>query len=220
MADLLCTQADVGKGTIGPPRTIRQGLSVSFELNPEGSAYFSSDASRFIYPTYRKYREICVHCLETSSWEERVFQLDGYRLDISTSRGYYYEWKLNAKGTQAYLLGEKKEKEKDVGVLLELNLESGLKREFPGKGWRLSLSADEKTTVMLAGNNQSERIMVVALNFVDLKTRVEAQVLRKFDKNGRGFPERFVRLNAEQFAVAMSGQNGSLVFIDLDKEGK
>ena len=46
------------------------------------------------------------------------------------------------------------------------------------------------------------------------------KVVRKFDKNDRGDPKRFVCLNAERFAVAMDDQKGSLVFIDLDKEGK
>ena len=72
---------------------------------------------------------------------------------------------------------------------------------------------------MLAGDNRSKRIMIVALNFVERKTQAEVQVLRKFDQNGRGSPERFVWLKAERFAVAMDDQKGSLVFIDLDKEG-
>ena len=46
------------------------------------------------------------------------------------------------------------------------------------------------------------------------------KVIRKFDKSDRGSPKRFVCLNAELFAVAMDDQKGSLVFIDLDKEGK
>mgnify|MGYP000559377793 FL=1 len=45
-ADLLCTEVDVNRGAIGIPRTIRQGLSVYYELSPQGSAYFSSDASQ------------------------------------------------------------------------------------------------------------------------------------------------------------------------------
>ena len=52
LADLLCTEVDVAGGAIGLPRTIRHGVSVSSELSPGGSAYFSSDASRFVYPTW------------------------------------------------------------------------------------------------------------------------------------------------------------------------
>lgn len=219
-ADLLCTEVGVGKGMIGLPRMIRQGLSVYYELSPQGSAHFSSDASRFIYPVYRKYMENIAYCVNTQNWEEQAFQLDGYRLDISDVRGDYYGWELNAKGTKAYLLGEKKEKEKSVGVVLELDLETGRRRELPGKGGRLLLSSDEKIIVMLAGDNRSKRIMIVALNFVERKTQAEVQVLRKFDQNGRGSPERFVWLKAERFAVAMDDQKGSLVFIDLDKEDK
>ena len=104
--------------------------------------------------------------------------------------------------------------------MLELDLKTGRRRELPGKGWRLLPLSNEETIVVLAGDNRSKRIMIIALNFVDLKTQVETKVLRKFDKNDRGFPERFVCLNAELFAVAMDDQRGSLAFIDLDKEGK
>ena len=48
-ADLLCTEVEVNQGAIGQPRTIRQELPVNSDLSPEGCAYFSSDASRFIY---------------------------------------------------------------------------------------------------------------------------------------------------------------------------
>ena len=222
LADLLCTEVAVAGGEIGLPRTIRQGLSVSFELSPEGSAYFSSDASRFVYPTDNAQTiSVCkwVHSVDTKTWEERMFQLDGYRLD-SYWGVRYYGWKLNAEGTRAYLLGEKKEKGKDVGVLLELDLGTGLKREFAGKGGRLLLSSDEKTIVMLAGDNQSQRIMIVALNFLDRKTQAEVQVLRKFDKDDRGSPRRFVWLKTELFAVAMDDQRGTLAFIDLEREDK
>lgn len=219
-ADLLCTEVVVTGGAIGIPRTIRQGLSVYYELSPQGSAYFSSDASRFIYPKFHEYMKNRAYSVDTRNWEEREFQLDGYRLDISDVRGDYYGWKLNAKGTKAYLLGEKREKEKSVGVVLELDLKTGRRRELPGKGWRLLPLSNEETIVVLAGDNRSKRIMIIALNFVVLKTQVETKVLRKFDNSYRGFPERFVCLNAELFAVAMDDQRGSLAFIDLDKEGK
>ena len=219
-ADLLCTEVNVNRGAIGIPRTIHQELSVDSDLSSEGCAYFSSDASHFIYPEYHEYMKNRAYSVDTRNWEEREFQLDGYRLDISDVRGDYYGWKLNAKGTKAYLLGEKREKEKSVGVVLELDLKTGRRRELPGKGWRLLPLSNEETIVVLAGDNWSKRIMIIALNFVDLKTQVETKVLRKFDNSYRGFPERFVCLNAELFAVAMDDQRGSLAFIDLDKEGK
>ena len=218
-ADLLCTEVDVNRGAIGLPRTIHQELSVDSDLSSEGCAYFSSDASHFIYPEYHEYMKNRAYSVDTRNWEERVFQLDGYRLDISDVRGDYYGWKLNAKGTKAYLLGEKREKEKSVGVVLELDLETGRRRELPGKGWRLLPLSNEETIVVLAGD-WTERTRLVILNFLDIETRTEMKVIRKFDKNDRGSPERFVCLNAELFAVAMDDQKGSLVFIDLDKEGK
>nr|WP_314719233.1 hypothetical protein [uncultured Fretibacterium sp.] len=104
--ELLCTEMAVNQGAIGQPRTIRQGLSVYHELSPEGCAYFSSDASRFIYPTYRYYMEFkWLHLVDVQTWKEREFQLDGYRLDTGHWLGHY-EWRLNANGTKAYLLVE------------------------------------------------------------------------------------------------------------------
>ena len=138
------------------PRTIHQELSVYYELSPEGSAYFSSDSSRFVYPTNNG-QSISVfkwvHSVDTRTWEERVFQLDGYFLKSWIGKSYF-EWKLNTKGTKAYLLGEREEKEKSVGVLLELELDlkTGVKRDFPKKGNHLLLSLDERRIVMLAGD--------------------------------------------------------------------
>lgn len=221
-ADLLCTEVDVNRGAIGLPRTIHQGLSVVSDLSPEGCAYFSSDASRFIYPTHYQDKGPVVvkwvHLVDTKTWEERVFQLDGYFLKSWIGKSYF-EWKLNTKGTKAYLLGEREEKEKSVGVLLALDLKTGVKRDFPKKGKRLLLLPDERRVVTLAGD-WTERTMLVVLNFLDIETRAEMKVIRKFDKSDRGSPKRFVCLNAELFAVAMDDQKGSLVFIDLDKEGK
>ena len=220
-ADLLCTEVDVNRGAIGLPRTIHQGLSVYSELSPEGSAYFSSDSSRFVYPTNNG-QSISVfkwvHSVDTRTWEERVFQLDGYFLKSSIGKSYF-EWKLNTKGTKAYLLGEREEKEKSVGVLLALDLKTGVKRDFPKKGKRLLLLPDERRVVTLAGD-WTERTRLVILNLLDIETRAEMKVIRKFDKSDRGSPKRFACLNAELFAVAMDDQKGSLVFIDLDKEGK
>ena len=221
-ADLLCTEVDVNRGAIGLPRTIRQGLSVVSDLSPEGCAYFSSDASRFIYPTHYQDKGPVVvkwvHLVDTKTWEERVFQLDGYFLKSWIGKSYF-EWKLNTKGTKAYLLGEREEKEKSVGVLLALDLKTGVKRDFPKKGKRLLLLPDERRVVTLAGD-WTERTRLVILNFLDIETRAEMKVIRKFDKSDRGSPKRFVCLNAELFAVAMDDQKGSLAFIDLDKEGK
>ena len=221
-ADLLCTEVDVNRGAIGLPRTIHQGLSVVSDLSPEGCTYFSSDASRFIYPTHYQDKGPVVvkwvHLVDTKTWEERVFQLDGYFLKSWIGKSYF-EWKLNTKGTKAYLLGEREEKEKSVGVLLALDLKTGVKRDFPKKGKRLLLLPDERRVVTLAGD-WTERTRLVILNFLDIETRAEMKVIRKFDKSDRGSPKRFVCLNAELFAVAMDDQKGSLVFIDLDKEGK
>ena len=221
-ADLLCTEVDVNRGAVGQPKTIHQELSVDSDLSPEGCAYFSSDASRFIYPTHYQDKGPVVvkwvHLVDTKTWEEQVFQLDGYFLKSWIGKSYF-EWKLNTKGTKAYLLGEREEKEKSVGVLLELDLKTGVKRDFPKKGKRLLLLPDERRVVTLAGD-WTERTMLVVLNFLDIETRMEMKVIRKFDNSYRGSPKRFVCLNAELFAVAMDDQRGSLVFIDLDKEGK
>ena len=220
-ADLFCTEVDLAGGAIGQPRTIRQELFVFSELSPEGSAYFSYDASRFVYPTNND-QSIAVfkwvHSVDRRTWEEQVFQLDGYFFKSSWIGESYFEWKLNRKGTKAYLLGEKEEKEIRVGVLLALDLKTGVKRDFPKKGKHLLLSQDERRIVMLAGD-WIERTRLVILNFLDIETSAEMKVIRKFDKNDRGGPKRFVWLKAELFAVAMDDQKGSLVFIDLDKEG-
>ena len=103
--------------------------------------------------------------------------------------------------------------------MLELDLETGRRQELPGKGWRLLPLSNEETIVVLAGD-WTERTRLVILNFLDIETRTEMKVIRKFDNSYRGSPKRFVCLNAELFAVAMDDQRGSLAFIDLDKEGK
>ena len=133
-ADLLCTEVDVNRGAIGLPRTIHQGLSVYSELSPEGCAYFSSDASRFIYPTcYQDKGPVSVkwvHRVDTMTWEERVYQLDGYRLDFLLGVDYHYEWRLNADGTKAYLFCENEHGGDSRKTLLELDLKTGRTREL------------------------------------------------------------------------------------------
>ena len=97
-ADLFCTEVGLARGAIGQPRTIRQGLFVFSELSPEGSAYFSSDASRFVYPANND-QSIAVfkwvHSVDTRTWKEQVFQLDGYFFKSSWIGESYFEWKLN-----------------------------------------------------------------------------------------------------------------------------
>ena len=219
--DLLCTEVEVKRGATGQPRTIRQGLSVYHELSPEGCAYFSLDASRFIYPTYRYYMEFkWLHSVNTQTWEEQEYQFDGYRLDTGHWLGHY-EWRLNANGTRAYLLCEKELKEGGYeGVLLELDLQTGRTRELEGRGWRLALSADGEQVVMLAGDNQVFGVVLIALNFVNLDTLAEKQLLYKIIQKTWGDSRRFLWLNSRLFSVAMESEyGGTLTFIDL-KEGE
>ena len=90
-ADLLCSQCIIQRGKIETPRMIRDNLPVGYVLRSEGCAYFSSDASQFIYPTYRDYKKFkWVHAVDTQTWEERVYQLDGYRLDFLLGVDYHY----------------------------------------------------------------------------------------------------------------------------------
>jgi len=220
--DLPCTEVEVKRGATGQPRTIRQGLSVYHELSPEGCAYFSLDASRFIYPTYRYYMEFkWLHSVNTQTWEEQEYQFDGYRLDTGHWLGHY-EWRLNANGTKAYLLCRKKMKEGgEKGVLLELDLQTGRSRELESRGWRLALSPDERRVVMLDGSKRkrNETMTLVKLDFVDVETGLEGCVLRRFVQTDQGKPYRFIPLKSNLFAVAMEYQPGAFIFIDL-KEGE
>ena len=222
LADLLCTEVDVAGGAIGLPRTIRHGVSVSSELSPGGSAYFSSDASRFVYPTNNG-QSISVfkwvHSVDTKTWEERMFQLDGYRLDMLWGLKHLYEWRLSANGTRAYLFCRKKINGENREVLIALDLETGEKQEWPVKGKWLALSPSEEQVAMLDGDTQDKKKTLIQLNLADMETGRETQVLRSFQKENRGAPRRFVWLKAQLFAVAMEYAQGAFVFIDL-KEGE
>lgn len=225
-ADLLCTEVNVDKRAIGQPRTIHQGLSVYHELSPEGCAYFSSDASRFIYPTcYQDKGPVSVkwvHRVDTMTWEERVYQLDGYRLDFLLSVDYHYEWRLNADGTKAYLLCERDRGEEPKGVLLELDLHTGRTRELESWGWRLALSPDGRYVVMLSGSTNDNSMTLARLHFLDVNTGAKERILRRFPGNGFDYPHRFVWLKPNLFAVSMEARRsreGNFVFIDL-KEGE
>ena len=182
--ELLCTEMAVNQGAIGQPRTIRQGLSVYHELSPEGCAYFSSDASRFIYPTYRYYMEFkWLHLVDVQTWKEREFQLDGYRLDTGHWLGHY-EWRLNADGTKAYLLCERDRGEEPKGVLLELDLHTGRTRELESWGWRLVLLPDGRYVVMLSGSTNDNSMTLARLHFLDVNTGAKERILRRFPGNG------------------------------------
>ena len=225
-SDLLCTEVDVDKREIGLPRIIRQKLSVYHELSPEGCAYFSSDASRFIYPTYRMEGIALVkwvHLVDTKDWIEQVYQLDGYRLDFLLGVDSHYEWRLNADGTRAYLLCRKELKEGGYeGVLLELDLQTGGTRELEHWGRRLGLSADGRQVAILSGNTDDKNMTLARLHFLDVSTGTEERVLRKFSGNGFDYPHRFVWLKPDLFAVSMESRrsrSGKFVFIDL-KEGE
>ena len=74
------------------------------------------------------------------TWEERVYQLDGYRLDFWLGVDCHYEWRLNADGTRAYLLCEKELKEGGYeGVLLDLDLQTEKTKKLKSWGRRLTL---------------------------------------------------------------------------------
>lgn len=207
---------------IGEPRVVRSDLSTTYVLTPEGCAYFSSDASRFIYPTYQDdgtFSFKWVRLVDTSSLYERVYQFDGYRLDTGYWQGHY-EWTLNANGTKAYLLCQKeKGGESNFLVLLELDLETGKKRALPRKGWRLVLSPNERQVAVLDGDTEDKKKALIQLNLVDVEMGVEARILRSFQKKDRGAPRRFLWLKPNLFAAAMEYAQGAFVFIDL-KEGE
>ena len=130
-------------------------------------------------------------------------------------------WRLNANGTRAYLLCRKELKEGGYeGVLLELDLQTGRTRELKSRGWRLALSADGEQVVMLAGNNQVSGVVLIALNFLNLDTLAEKQLLYKVVQRDQGDSWRFIWLKPRLFAVAMKSEyGGTLTFIDL-KEGE
>lgn len=229
-ADLLCTEVNVDKRAIGLSRTIRQGLSVYHELNSEGCAYFSSDASGFIYPTcYQDQGPVSVkwvHRVDTRTWEERVYQLDGYRLDLFWGLESWYEWKLNADGAKAYHLCEKELKQGGYeGVLLELDPKSGQTRELERWGRRLGLSADGEQVAMLSGSTNDKNMTLARLLILDVSTGTEKRVLRKFSGTTGDVPYRFVWMKPNLFAVSIKSKVGyrrkksSFVFIDL-KEGE
>ena len=222
-ADLFCSEIELRKEYIDNPRMIRGKLSTAYVLIPEGCAYFSEDASHFVYPSYDKdsFSFKWVHLVDTRTWKERVYQLDGYRLDFLLGVDSHYEWRLNATGTRAYLLCRKKLKEEGYkGVLLELDLQTGRSRELESRGGRLALSADGEQVVMLAGNNQVFGVMLIALNFVNLDTLAEKQLLYKIIQKNWGNSRRFIWLAPQLFAVAMESEyGGTLAFIDL-KEGE
>ena len=174
---------------------IRGNLPVGYVLRSEGCAYFSSDASQFIYPTYRDYKEFkWVHAVDTQTWEERVYQLDGYRLDFLLGVDYHYEWRLNADGTRAYLLCERDRGEEPKGVLLELDLQTGKTRELESWGWRLALSPDGRCVVMLSGSTNNNSMTLARLHFFDVNTGAKERILRRFSGNGFDYPHRFVWL--------------------------
>ena len=218
-ADLFCSEINIRKGYIDNPRTIRNKLSTAYVLTPEGCAYFSEDASHFVYPSYDKesFSFKWVHLVDTRTWEERVYQLDGYRLDFLLGVDSHYEWRLNATGTRVYLLCRKELKEGGYeGVLLELDLQTGRSRELKSRGGRLALSADGEQVVMLARNNQVFGVVLIALNFVNLDTLAEKQLLYKIIQKTWGDSRRFIGLNPRLFAVAMESEyGGTLAFVDL-----
>ena len=104
--------------------------------------------------------------------------------------------------------------------MLELDLQTGRTRELEGRGWRLALSADGEQVVMLAGDNQVFGVVLIALNFVNLDTLAENQLLSTIIQKDWGDSWRFIWLAPQLFAVAMESEyGGTLTFIDL-KEGE
>ena len=219
--DLFCTEGNIKKNALSSFRRIRKGLSVDFDLCIEGSAYFASDASCFVYSIEGMQKEFNRFCLmDTEKWQEQLFHLSGYQLILWGIKPWY-EWRLNANGTRAYLLCRKELKEGGYeGVLLELDLQTGRTRELKSRGWRLALSADGEQVVMLAGNNQVSGVVLIALNFLNLDTLAEKQLLYKVVQRDQGDSWRFIWLKPRLFAVAMKSEyGGTLTFIDL-KEGE
>ena len=224
-ADLFCSKIELAGASIGAPRIVRRKLSIAYDLSPEGCAYFSEDASHFIYPSYDENSFLFkwVRLVDTKDWKERVYQLDGYRLDLFWGIESWYEWKLNADGTRAYLLCRKRLKEGGYdGVLLDLDLQTGKTRELESWGWRLALSPDGRCVVMLSGSTDDNSMTLVRLHFLDVNTGAKERILRRFPGNGFDDPHRFVWLKPNLFAVSMEARRsreGNFVFIDL-KEGE
>ena len=105
--DLFCTEGNIKKNALSSFRRIRKGLSVDFDLCVEGSAYFASDASCFVYSIEGMQKEFNRFCLmDTEKWQEQLFHLSGYQLILWGIKPWY-EWRLNANGTRAYLLCRK-----------------------------------------------------------------------------------------------------------------
>ena len=227
-ADLFCSKIELAGASIGAPRIVRRKLSIAYDLSPEGCAYFSEDASHFIYPSYDENSFLFkwVRLVDTKDWKERVYQLDGYRLDFLLGVDYHYEWRLSANGTRAYLLCRKGLKKGGYeGVLLDLDLQTGKTRDLESWGWRLALSPDGRCVVMLSGSTADKNMTVARLHFLDVNTGAKERILRKFPGNGFDYPHRFVWLKSNLFAVSMEGKvgywgkKGSFIFIDL-KEGE
>jgi len=218
--DLFCTEGNIKKNALSSFRRIRKGLSVDFDLCVEGSAYFASDASCFVYSIEGMQKEFNRFCLmDTEKWQEQLFHLSGYQLILWGIKPWY-EWRLNANGTRAYLLCRKELKEGGYeGVLLELDLQTGRTRELESRGWRLALPPGERRVVMLAGGTRNKAITLVKLNFVDVKTELEEHILCRFTQADQGPPYRFIPLKSNLFVVAMEYRRGVFVFIDL-KEGE
>ena len=224
--DLFCTEGNMKKRTLGPFQRIRKGLSIDFDLCVEGSAYFAPDASCFIYPIegiQKKFNQLCL--MNTGTWKERLFYLNEYRLNLWGIKPWY-EWRLNADGTRAYLLCRKGLKEGGYeGVLLELDLHTGKTRELESWGWRLALSPDGRCVVMLSGSTNDNSMTLARLHFLDVNTGAKKRILRKFLGNDRDYPLYFVWLKPDFFAISMEGKvgywgkMGSFIFIDL-KEGE
>ena len=224
-ADLFCSKIELAGASIGAPRIVRRKLSIAYDLSPEGCAYFSEDASHFIYPSYDENSFLFkwVRLVDTKDWKERVYQLDRYRLDLFWGIESWYEWKLNADGTRAYLLCRKRLKEGGYdGVLLDLDLQTGKTRELESWGWRLALSPDGRCVVMLSGSTDDNSMTLARLHFLDVNTGAKKRILRRFPGNGFDDPHRFMWLKPNLFVVSMEARRsreGNFVFIDL-KEGE
>ena len=224
-ADLFWSEIELASASVGDPRIVRRKLSIAYDLSPEGCAYFSEDASHFIYPSYDENSFLFkwVRLVDTKDWKERVYQLDRYRLDLFWGIESWYEWKLNADGTRAYLLCRKRLKEGEYdGVLLDLDLQTGKTRELESWGWRLALSPDGRYVVMLSGSTNDNSMTLARLHFLDVNTGAKERILRRFPGNGFDYPHRFVWLKPNLFAVSMEARRsreGNFVFIDL-KEGE
>nr|WP_315102885.1 hypothetical protein [uncultured Fretibacterium sp.] len=223
--DLFYTEGNMKKSTLGSFQRIRKGLSIDFDLCAEGSAYFAPDASCFVYPIdgiQKEFNQLCL--MNTETWKERLFHLNEYRLNLWGIKPWY-EWRLNADGTRAYLLCKRDRGEGPRGVLLELDLQTGRRKELKSWGRRLALSPDGRCVVMLSGSTNENSMTLARLHFLDVSAGTEKRVLRKFSGNYRDDPLYFVWLKSNLFAVSMEGKvgywgkKGSFIFIDL-KEGE